>query len=236
MIKTFLKRHLLLNKLFIAFFIATLFSFNSAGSFESILNGYKADELKYFSEVAFMSGKLRRWGEPIRISQEGKTATDIQYMEALVAELQPLLGNVPVSYVHTGGNLVIHYSRTIREYSRNYTGAESLPLGYAIPKFSSDNSLIYADIYLHPSLLNDKRNEVLIHEICHMLGLFDHPLTPFNEDNVMSAAIYKNKNNLITLPRLDKAALKLLYDHRMPKNLLKIDFLKKLALLSGSKT
>jgi hypothetical protein len=231
MIKTFSKSLLPLRNIIIAFLLMSLFSFNSVESFESALNEYRADELKYFSEVAFMSGKLRRWGEPIRISQDDYSVNDVECMEELLTEIQPLLSTIPISYVSSGGNLVIHHSKTLKEYSKNYSRNESLPLGYAIPKFSSDNALIHADIYIHPSLLNDKREEVLVHEICHMLGLLDHPSTPFAEDNVMGAAAYKNKNSILTIPRLDKAALKLLYDKRMPKSLLKVDFLKKLSSL-----
>lgn len=232
MIKTFSESLLPLRNICIALLLMSLFSFNNIRSFETVLNGYKPDELKYFSEVAFMSGKLRRWGEPIRISQNACSVKDVEYMDELVTEIQPLLSTIPISYVPgEQGNLVVHHSQTIAEYSKNYTGKENLPLGYAIPKFSSDNALIHADIYLHPSLLDDKKDEVLIHEICHMLGLLDHPSTPFAEDNLMGAAIYKNKNSIFTIPRLDKAALKLLYDKRMPKSLLKVDFLKKLSLL-----
>lgn len=234
MSKTLSGKLISFRKIFIAFLLPGLFSFNSAENFESILNGYKADELKYFSEVAFLSGRMARWGEPIRISQDGSAPKDITYMNDIIGELEPLLSTIPISYAATGGNLVIHYTKTLTEYSKNYTAKGSLPLGYAIPEFSSDHSLIRADIYLHPSLLSEKKNEVLIHEICHTLGLLDHPTSPFTDDNVMGAAVYKNRTNILTIPRLDKAALKLLYDKRMPKNLLKADFLKKLSLLPVS--
>ncbi|HXI01395.1 MAG TPA: hypothetical protein VNI52_14090 [Sphingobacteriaceae bacterium] len=216
----------------IAFLLTGLLSFNTAETVESVLQSYKADELKYFSEVAFLSGKTRRWGESIRISQVGCATKDIVYMGDLINELQPLLSRVPITYVTSGGNLIIHYTKTISDFSQKYTGKGILPLGYAIPKFSSDNSLIHADIYLHPSLLSAKKNEVLIHEICHTLGLLDHPSSPFTADNIMGASAYKNKSSFLTIPRLDKAALNLLYDDRMPKNLKKEDFLKKWSLLS----
>lgn len=232
MIKTCLEKFKSFHTILIAALLFSLLSFSNAENFGKILDEYKPDELKYFSEVAFFTGKLSRWTEPVRISQEGHSPEDLIVINDMVTELQSVL-SVPVSLVPTGGNLVIHHSRTMSEYLRNYSGTDMIPLGYAIPKFSSDNSLIHADIYLHPSLLNDKKNEVLIHEVCHTLGLLDHPSTPFTEDNVMSAAIYRNKNTISTIPRLDKAALKLLYDKRMPKNLLKTDFLKKLSLVTA---
>ena len=231
-----MKRPFASHGISIVLLLLSIFSFKSTGSFDQILHGYKMDELRYFSEVAFLTGKISRWSEPIRISQEGSSRHDEMFMRDVVSDLEPLLSGLPISTVPSAGNIIVHYTKSISEYSRNYRDAGELPLGYAIPKFSSENTLIHADIYLHPSLLSEKRKEVLIHEICHTLGLLDHPSTPYDEDSIMSAAVYRNKKPALKIPRLDKAALRLLYDKRMPDTLLKTDFMKKLSVITVSKT
>ncbi|HEY0898119.1 MAG TPA: hypothetical protein VGD90_02250 [Sphingobacteriaceae bacterium] len=214
--------------------ITTASAFSVSGHLERVFNDYAKDELQYFEEVAFRDDRLYRWRRPIVITQEGannKSAAPV--LERMINEVQPLLGDLSISLQSGRGNLIIHHPAIVADYARRYSEAGPLPLGYAIPQLLG-SEITHVDIYLHPLLLPEKREEVLKHEICHALGLLQHTSTPYPEYNLLgipaSLPQVKDKTSHPYFSRLDKAALRLLYDKRLRPNFSKRDFLRKTAL------
>lgn len=206
-------------------------AFTTADHLERLFSAYTKTELKYFEEVAFRGDRLYRWRQPIRVSIAGDQAKFASpQLAEIIEEIAPLLDGTAISNSE-GGNFVIHYSPTLEEYTNNYAPGGRLPLGYAKPKFTS-TEIVFVEIYLHPLLLPAKKIEVLKHEICHALGLLQHATTPYLEENLLGTPV-RNTNQTIDHPsfsRLDRAAIRLLYDQRLRPNLSKKDFLRKTGL------
>lgn len=211
--------------------VATASAFSVSGYLERVFNDFARDELQYFEEVAFRNDRLYRWRQPIVVSQDGSAPRQSSLMlNQMIHEVQPLLGDLSITINSAEGNLIIHHPARVADYASRYPEAGPLPLGYAIPRLS-DSEITHVDIYLHPLLLADKKEEVLKHEICHALGLLQHSTTPYPEYNLLGIrALVKGKNSYPFFSRLDKAALRLLYDKRLRPNFSKRDFLRKTAL------
>lgn len=212
----------------------TASAFSVSGYLERVFNDFAKDELQYFEEVAFRNDRLYRWRQPIVITQEGSnTRKTTLILDQMIREVQPLLGDLSITINPGEGNLIIHHPATVADYVRRYPEAGPLPLGYAIPRLSG-SEITHVDVYLHPLLLADKKEEVLKHEICHALGLLQHSSTPYPEYNLLGIPATlppeKHKTSYPFFSRLDKAALRLLYDKRLRPNFSKRDFLRKTAL------
>lgn len=213
--------------------ILTASAFSISNPSERIFNDYTRDELQYFEEVAFRNDRLYRWRQPIVITQTGLNAREsVATLHQLIREVQPLLGDLSIR-IHPGtGNLIINQPARVADYALRYPEEGPLPLGYAIPRFSG-SEIVHVEVYIHPLLLPDKREEVIKHEVCHALGLLQHSLTLYPEYNLlgMPASVPSSDNKANPFfSRLDKAALRLLYDKRLRPNFSRKDFLKKTEL------
>ncbi|HEY0895021.1 MAG TPA: hypothetical protein VGE15_00585 [Sphingobacteriaceae bacterium] len=209
--------------------IVTAFSFS--GSPEKVFGDYARDELRYFEEVAFRNDRLYRWRSPIGISTRGSDPVVDPVLEQMIREVQPLLGDLGIR-VTENGNLVVHHPATVAAYADRYTQPGPLPLGYAVPWFSG-TELTHVDIYIHPLLVPAKRTQVLKHEICHALGLLQHTTTVYSEEGLLgppSTSRKKQKPGQPLLSRLDRAAIRLLYDSRLRHDLSRKDFRRKTGL------
>ncbi len=187
---------------------------------------YSAEELRYFSETAFLPERnIVRWETPILIQLEGSyTSKDQAETDAMISELQPLI-NIPIKRVAGKGNIVIHYTKSLKEFNRFQKTNEQHPLGYALTEINDDGGLDSVAIYLYPGLLDFKKREVLSHELCHSLGLLEHSKGIYSEHALMtelgnqSTSQARKSVNGAIFPRLDKTAIKLLYDKNLPANM-----------------
>ncbi len=223
--RTFLQRTLWL----VAIPIAAAFSFS--GSPEKMFGDYTRDELRYFEEVAFRNERLYRWRKPIGISTQGSDPVVDPVLDQVIREVQPLLGDLGIRQTEQG-NLIIHHPATVAAYADRYTQTGPLPLGYAVPRFSG-TELTHVDIFIHPLLIPSKRTQVLKHEICHALGLLQHTTTLYPDGGLLgppSATGNDPKPGQPLLSRLDRAAIRLLYDSRLRHDLSRKDFLRKTGL------
>jgi hypothetical protein len=187
---------------------------------------YSAEELRYFSETAFLPERnIVRWETAIMIQLSGNyTAKDVAETDAMISELQSLI-DIPIKRVAGKGNIVIHYTKSLKEFSRFRKNSEQHPLGYALTEINDEGGLDSAAIYLYPGLLDFKKREVLSHELCHSLGLLQHSKGIYSEHTLMTelgsqttSQARKSVNGTI-FPRLDKTAIKLLYDKNLPANI-----------------
>jgi hypothetical protein len=209
--------------------LSAVAGFSAADRLEKVFSEYKKDELKYFEDVAFQDDRLWRWRKPIEISAIGADPAMQTVLDGIIREVKPLLGDIPITR-QEAGNILIHYPETLSAYASNYLTSGPLPLGYALPKMSG-SELVRVDVYIHPLLVSAKKEQVLKHEICHALGLLQHSNTLYAEDGLLAMqSTAKVPQNEVHpgLSRLDRAAIRLLYDPRIGRDFTKSEFLRKI--------
>lgn len=211
--------------------LVTTTAFSGPDHPDRVFSGYAEDELRYFDEVAFRDDRLYRWRRPIELSVTGKDPALEPVLDLMIRDVRPLLGNLTIRKAEKG-NLVIHQPHELAQYASRYTLPGPLPLGYAVPQFAG-TELTRVDIYIHPLLLPDKREEVLRHELCHALGLLQHATTLYAGQGLLSPPSVtreKRRPGQALLSRLDRAAIRLLYDARLRPGLSRSDFRRKTGL------
>ncbi len=196
-------------------------------------SGFNDEQISYFSETAFYNNSwLSRWEKPIKIQCIGDySSTDIKKINAIIQEVRPVLGGLPIQIVNDDGDLLIHFESDLFHFDdANIFKGEQVPFGYMKPTLNAQHSFLSADIYIHPLLTGNKKYEVLRHEFCHALGLMSHANKAFKTKNLLgkiifsSEADYKNWKNSQNIPILDLQAIKLLYQEHLPLNYSKQDF------------
>jgi len=175
----------------------------------------KSAATSYFLDVAFYNDQIIKWSGPIYVEVRGTLNSKQSAMiDSLVSITKTAIGKDKIARVPVAGNFVIHFTKTLKEYQAMYTeDLFDVPLGYAKTFQYADKSIRETHIFLHPSLLKEKQNQVLKHEWCHALGLLSHTRTPFAEENMLSASLYTTvKPGTAALPALDREALRYLYN------------------------
>lgn len=205
---------------------------------KSLERDYKRDELKYFSEIAFRRGKIVRWIKDIKVSASGSIPKkSIDEIKRIIQELSPLMDNIKLSYADKDGDITVTFVATDSLYKALAKGIfdEGYPHGFTHWKTARMfTEMKKADIYIRPDMgfIRFGEGSVLRHEFMHALGVWNHGKTYFEEENLMSKitfidiSIAQKWADTWYIPRLDKAAIKLLYDSRIPNGLDLNSFLK----------
>ncbi len=212
-----------------------LFSFFSSITKPSFTrnSSYNKEVVNYFSETAFYNNKwLYRWEKPILVECKGNVSVvDLENVTALIAELKPILGDVPIQYVSSNGNLIINFEHDLSHFENNLLFEnEKVPFGFMQPSLNTHHQFLKANIYIHPSLIGNKKYAVLRHEFCHSLGLMSHTYKIFNSENLLgntvfnSEADYEKSITTKNIPILDKLAIQLLYNKSLSLKYTRKDF------------
>lgn len=194
---------------------------------------YDKEVVHYFGETAFYKNAwLSRWEKPILVQCTGNySSVDYEKVLQLIDELRPELGNIPIQLVKSNGNFVIHFEDNLSNFERNIAFKnEKVPFGFMRPTLNKRHEFLRADLYIHPSLINEKKHEVLRHEFCHGLGLMSHSYRIFSSENLLGKRIFENEKafekslHAQKMPVLDRMAIQFLYNRVLSLNYSKKDF------------
>ncbi len=210
---------------FISFFLPAKTSYNSV-----ILNNEKT---AYFAETAFYNQSwLCRWEAPIKVQCTGiYTLEDKNQVINMIGDLQNDLGSVSIQLVNDGGNLLIHFEDGLSHFNDDPAFKnQQIPFGYMKPQLNKNHEILKADIYIHPSLKDTKKYEVLRHEFCHSLGLMSHSSRAYYTENLLGKIIFINSTAYDGwkfnqhIPLLDQEAIKMLYNSQISLKTSRKDF------------
>ncbi len=215
---------------FLLFPFVSLFLTTRVNNDKGILNHEKTS---YFEETAFYNQSwLCRWEAPIKVQCLGKyTLEDRIQVLNMIEDVRNDLGTIPIQLVNEGGNLFIHFDDDLSHFNNNEEFKnQQVPFGYMKPQLNPNHELLKADIYIHPSLKDIKKHEVLRHEFCHSLGLMSHSSRAYYTENLLGKIIFNNssayddwKSNQ-HIPLLDQEAIKMLYQSQISLKTSKKEF------------
>ena len=192
---------------------------------------FDREVVHYFGETAFYKNAwLSRWEKPILVEFTGNySSVDHDKVLQLIDEIRPELGNIPIQFVKANGNFIIHFEDNLSNFENNIAFKnDKVPFGFMRPTLNKRHEFLKADLYIHPSLVNQKKYQVLRHEFCHALGLMSHSYKVFSSENLLGKTIFSDEKayekslHAQKIPILDKMAIQFLY-----KRVLSLDYSKK---------
>ncbi|GAA0891556.1 hypothetical protein GCM10009122_12350 [Fulvivirga kasyanovii] len=228
---------------FLVLFLNSCSSQNEKRYGERLCSSYSKEELTYFAEIAFgteftsdnmveqlkdnSDARSARWYEDVKIKISGSPSqSDIKALNQVVNELNEIIEPIKIYIVAKEQNFnteikFIHNGRKSKvvdgdfEFEVTYYGSEGksrTDLGRI-----KESEIIISDSKLSPDL----RAHVIREEVTQSLGLFR------DSDRYNNSIFNNTRNRTVTsYSEIDIKAIKILYNHQLPRYLKKSEFIK----------
>lgn len=214
--------------------LVMLLSCTSPDTFEieHLTRKYSDDALSLFSESGFVNERVLKWNNNIKISSTGSsTNNDLNNLDSLIEEFEPLLNGLTITRVKEHGNIEFNFTTDFVEEGH------IMALGKTTRKVKtfSKGEMTKANVYINPAISESSRKETMRHEFMHALGL-THSATIENtilSDRTVYKSIEELEKSMLyeKISGLDEALVRMLYEDSIPFGLKKSEFKKQLERL-----
>lgn len=184
---------------------------------------FSTTDKKYFIETALGKGHrvIKKWNRTvITYSIHGAfNKIDIAFIKTTISNL-PKSKTIPkFKFIRKDGDVIFYMPKSIKEFKSEQT------IGVEVRGFVQANSTLggylnRAKIYIAPFRSELYTQITIQHELMHALGLNGHPSSDFRETTALGQRYLTMASSMdtisSTLPRLDSAALLILYDPAVP--------------------
>lgn len=191
---------------------------------------YRPKDMRYFLEVAPQeSGNkyMVKWDKPIFVGIAGEhTEADSLLIDEVIRETAPAILPMRIGWAKGKPNLVVNFITDAAVYEKMHFESglkKKLYKAYTRTyRHRWGEGLRQVDIILGPRVKNNGQSIIFRHEFMHALGFGGHTTTLFDEVNLLGRSSFPSAEASMRwsdspyYPKMDLAALAILYDTAVP--------------------